>query len=177
MTKRSLAFSFMLHSLLLLAIVAGGSGQGNGKHNGDQEEGEGSGQDKNGNFLDKAKDGEPEEPKEIQVTLINIPKRKPEDKTEGVKDCKGDQWYGGVGIRNGYPAYDILEIAKGYAADKAGLQLHDMIVEVDGQPTTNDAINHIRGEPGTQLELTIYRDGQLIHFSLTREKICVDEGT
>lgn len=174
MNKKALAFSFMLHSLLLLAIVAGGSGQGNGKHNGDQEEGDGSGQ-KNGNFIDKAKDGEPEEPKEIQVTLVNIPKPKQEDKTEGVKDCKGDMWYGGVGIRNGYPQYDIVEIAKGYAADKAGLQLHDMIVEVDGQPTTNDAINHIRGEPGTQLELTVYRDGQLIHFSLTREKICVDD--
>ncbi len=60
---------------------------------------------------------------------------------------------------------------KGPAA-KAGLKKYDMIVAVNGGDTRNmnimDALNLIKGEPGSRVKLTVWRVNKLHKFTLTR---------
>jgi len=57
----------------------------------------------------------------------------------------------------------IPNVTEGSAADKAGLTPNDVILEVDGEPveTVAELQNRIAMlKPGTQVELTIWRDGK-----------------
>ncbi len=62
-------------------------------------------------------------------------------------------------------------------AEEAGLRENDVITAVGDvsmyQMTTQDAVNYIRGEEGTMVELTIYREGEpdYLHFSVERRKV------
>lgn len=64
-------------------------------------------------------------------------------------------------------------------AEKAGIKSGDFIVSLDGEPvremSLNDAIDKMRGEPGTKIELSIRREGdkELLDFVLTRAEIKV----
>jgi len=64
-------------------------------------------------------------------------------------------------------------------AEKAGMKAGDVILEVDGMKTAdlgfNEVINKIRGEKGTQVKLSIAREGkdQPIEISVTRDTIIV----
>ncbi len=62
-------------------------------------------------------------------------------------------------------------------AQKAGIKAGDVIVGVDGQSTkgwtANDAVNHIRGQAGTQVRVDVSRGGQTLNFTMTREEINV----
>lgn len=101
-----------------------------------------------------------QEPKEAEVTIPKLPKTVPVD-----KDCP-DKWYGGVGIELTYTPQGerIDRVYKGYAADRAGLQIGDLIVAVSEK--------EILGEPGTPLDLLINRDGQSIMTHVIRSKVC-----
>lgn len=74
----------------------------------------------------------------------------------------------------------IMELYEGQPADKAGLQVGDKIIAVDGQDAagkTTDQVNNIlRGFPGTEVELTIRRPGTPGDFKvkLVREEVNVD---
>ncbi len=83
-----------------------------------------------------------------------------------------------IGIRD-----DRLEIVAplaGMPAEAAGLQPRDWIVMIDEVETSGmsveEAVNLIRGEGGTQVVLTISRNGldTLIDIPITRAKIVVD---
>ncbi|MFQ4146696.1 carboxyl-terminal processing protease CtpC [Chlorogloeopsis sp. ULAP02] len=60
-------------------------------------------------------------------------------------------------------------------AFKAGLLAKDIIVMINGKSTegmdTNAAVALIRGEPGTQVKLTILRNNQQKEFTITRARI------
>ncbi len=60
-------------------------------------------------------------------------------------------------------------------ASEAGIMAKDIIVKIDGQSTEgmelNDAVNLIRGVPGSDVVLTIKRNEREIDFNLTRAKI------
>jgi carboxyl-terminal processing protease len=62
-------------------------------------------------------------------------------------------------------------------AEKAGVKAGDVITGVDGQSTkgwtADDAVNHIRGKAGTQVQLQLSRNGQTLTFNLTRAEINV----
>jgi carboxyl-terminal processing protease len=62
-------------------------------------------------------------------------------------------------------------------AEKAGMKAGDVIVGVDGQSTkgwtADTAVNHIRGQAGTQVKVDVSRKGQTLSFTLTREQINV----
>lgn len=60
-------------------------------------------------------------------------------------------------------------------AFEAGILAKDLIVKIDGVDTkgmdVNDAVKLIRGKPGSQVTLTIERDGNNNDYELTRAKI------
>ena len=60
-------------------------------------------------------------------------------------------------------------------ASEAGILAQDIIVEIDGKDTkgmdVNDAVKLIRGERGSQVTLTIERNGQKENYDITRERI------
>lgn len=156
-----------MHSLLLAALFyqvhGSGDGEGVGKDKGRQQ-----GDDKTGKIQPHADEGQLEDKREVEITLVSIPKQKPEVKVEGVKDCKGDRWYGGIGIMSDFYTKKIEYVAPGYPAAKAGLRLGDIIMS-DDSPTT------IRGEVGSVLTITVVRNGEIITLDITRGKICLDD--
>ncbi|MFP4102891.1 carboxyl-terminal processing protease CtpC [Coleofasciculus sp.] len=60
-------------------------------------------------------------------------------------------------------------------AFQAGILAKDLIVKIDGQSTegmdVNDAVQLIRGKPGTDVTLTIQRDEEEIDYTITRARI------
>lgn len=76
--------------------------------------------------------------------------------------------YHGIGIlvqQNDEGLIEVLRVYEGSPAKESGLRVGDMIVAVDGyeidgvdEKSYNEAISRIRGEDGTQVELTIRRE-------------------
>lgn len=85
--------------------------------------------------------------------------------------------YGGVGAlihQNGENIY-IAEPYKGLPADLAGLRAGDRIVAVNGESTVgkrnSDVSSAMRGQAGTDVTLTLERDGKMFDRTLTRREI------
>jgi carboxyl-terminal processing protease len=65
-------------------------------------------------------------------------------------------------------------------AERAGLQSGDFVLAVDGQSvegsTVNDQVTKIRGEPGTEVTLTVQREGgEPFDLTITRAEIVLQE--
>ncbi|MBL4902878.1 MAG: S41 family peptidase [Desulfocapsa sp.] len=92
-------------------------------------------------------------------------------------ETRGD--FSGIGIeitvRDGI--LTIISPIDGTPAAKAGLQAKDIIVKINGEPTKNmpsmDAIKQLKGTKGSEVTLSIYRDGwqELKEFTLVRDII------
>lgn len=78
-----------------------------------------------------------------------------------------------MGLRDGYVR--ILRTLPDNPARKAGVKAGDIIYKIDGEEVyteSSDAIAaKLRGEPGTEVELTVVRDGEEKTFKLIREEI------
>src|SRR5882724_7043716 len=96
------------------------------------------------------------------------------------KDTSGE--FGGVGIvismKDGHVTVVApMEDTPGF---KAGILSGDRIIKIDGKTTEKmslaDAVKYLRGEPGTEVSLTVLRpaSGQLKDYHLTRSVINVD---
>ncbi len=95
-------------------------------------------------------------------------------------DTKGE--FGGLGLQIGMRDNKLVVIApiEGTPADQAGIQPGDIILKVDDHPLTKemglmDAINKMRGAPGSKVSLTIQREhiqGSIV-FNLVRDVIRV----
>jgi len=91
--------------------------------------------------------------------------------------------FGGLGITIGIRKQQltILYPLRGTPAEEAGLMKQDRIVRIGSESTVNmsleEAVNRLRGEPGTQITITIEReeDGEVRTFdvTLTRQTIRV----
>ena len=76
--------------------------------------------------------------------------------------------YVGVGItiqlREDNQGFDIIEVVPGGPAEEAGVKAGDVLIGADGQSligdTMEDSRDLIRGKEGTQVELTVLRDGK-----------------
>jgi carboxyl-terminal processing protease len=103
----------------------------------------------------------------------------PEDFTELQEHTTGK--FGGLGIEVGIEEglIKVVSPIDDTPAEKAGIKAGDFIVSLDGKPvremSLNDAIDLMRGEPGTDIELSIRRQGEkeLLEFVLTRAEIKV----
>ena len=89
--------------------------------------------------------------------------------------------FGGLGIEVGMEDGFIKVISPidDTPAQKAGLQSGDLIIRLDETPvkgmSLNDAVARMRGEPGTDIILTVIREGveKPLKFTLTRDIIKV----
>jgi carboxyl-terminal processing protease len=85
--------------------------------------------------------------------------------------------YGGIGsmVRNSGDYVVISEVYKGFPADKAGIKPGDLIKKVDGISlkglTTDKVSEKLKGNPGTEIKVTIERNGKETEYPLDREKI------
>jgi carboxyl-terminal processing protease len=87
--------------------------------------------------------------------------------------------YGGIGsmVRNNGTAIIVSEVYKGFPADMAGIKPGDILLKVDGVPlkgfTTEKVSEKLKGNPGTELTVTVSRDGKETDYLLKREKIII----
>jgi len=69
----------------------------------------------------------------------------------------------------------IMEVNPGSSAEEAGLQVDDVIIAIEGQDaagmTTTDARNLVRGKEGTQVSLTVWREGETFTVPVTRRRV------
>jgi len=103
----------------------------------------------------------------------------PEDFSELQEHTTGK--FGGLGIEVGIEEglIKVVSPIDDTPAEKAGIKAGDFIVSLDGEPvremSLTNAIDKMRGEPGTDIELSIRRQGEseLLEFVLTRAEIKV----
>lgn len=153
--RSSFLLSFLLHAgflaLLFLSQAEGGN-QGGGSRAA------------SGKLIPKVAPGEVADNSPISVSLAYKKKKPLKDKKEGLTECVGDDWYGGIGI----VAYDnepINHVSPGYPAAKAGVRVGDRLMMGSAE---------IRGEPGTPVKLIVVRDGEILTFNLIRDRICTE---
>jgi len=88
--------------------------------------------------------------------------------------------FGGLGIEvtmeNGF--VKVVSPIDDTPAYRAGLQTGDYITHLDGKPvlglTLQEAVEHMRGDIGTKIKLTIRREGsELFEVAITRAKITI----
>lgn len=72
----------------------------------------------------------------------------------------------------------VLTPIKGGPAEEVGILAGDYITKVDGISYTGDmldeAVSNIKGEEGTNVKITVLRDGEEIDFDIVRQKITVN---
>ncbi len=89
--------------------------------------------------------------------------------------------FGGLGIQVGMEDgfVKVISPIDDTPAFRAGLQSGDLIIRLDGKSvkgmTLNDAVKVMRGEPGTDIKLTVIREGadRPLPFTVTRDIISV----
>lgn len=85
--------------------------------------------------------------------------------------------YSGIGITIGVRDGQVTIIApmKGTPAESAGLKANDIILSVDGKDVSSmdEAAALIRGPAGTEVEITVFRNGETLDFVVMRENIVV----
>ena len=82
--------------------------------------------------------------------------------------------YAGVGITISASAdgqtFTVTAVAEDGPAEKAGIQVLDQLVAVDGESIAgmsyDDLNNKVHGEPGSQVVLTILRDGRQTEYAI-----------
>lgn len=103
----------------------------------------------------------------------------PEDFSELQEHTTGK--FGGLGIEVSVEdgLIKIVTPIDDTPAEKAGILSGDFIISIDGEPVRDmslaDAIDRMRGEPGTDIDLRIRResDTELLEFTITRAEIKV----
>ena len=108
------------------------------------------------------------------------------DKEDGDEvDLLTNGKYGGIGVTIGVRdgALKIITVMDGYSAQRAGILPGDRLVEVGGIKVGNkkpdEVRNLTRGDPGTEVKLTVEREGEPkpLEFVLIREEIQVKNVT
>lgn len=95
------------------------------------------------------------------------------DEVELITDGK----YGGIGVTIGLRdgAIQVISVMEGYSAQRQGILAGDRIIDVDGVSVIDrkpdDVRSLTRGTPGTEVRVTVERDGERLTFVLLRQEI------
>jgi carboxyl-terminal processing protease len=87
--------------------------------------------------------------------------------------------YGGIGslLRGGGEFVVISEVYKGFPADRAGIKAGDLLIKVDGVSLkglgSEKVSEMLKGVPGTDIDITVNRNGKETGFKMKREKIAI----
>ncbi len=151
--KRSLALSMFLHMLPILLFFFLGGGD---TSNGDKNKGKGQEQQA-GDILPKPNDKDtPTEIELVKLDGIKKPKVVPHEKD----DCI--EFFGGIGIMHGFNNV-ITSAPSGYPAANSGIKPGDRVIS---------PIELIRGEIGTEVEVSYENENGIHTVKLIRDKIC-----
>ncbi|HNY29458.1 MAG TPA: S41 family peptidase [Fibrobacteria bacterium] len=90
--------------------------------------------------------------------------------------------FGGLGITIGIRenVLTVISPLSGTPAQRMGIQAGDRILEIDGKATrgitVDDAVSKLRGTPGTQVTIKVWREGftQPMPYTITREIINIE---
>ena len=100
----------------------------------------------------------------------------PEETVEFTKVLHGDVGSGvgiEMGLRDGYVR--VIRTLPDNPARKAGILAGDIIYKVNGEEvymlSTDEIANKVRGETGSQVTLSVVRNGEELSFTMTRETI------
>ena len=91
-----------------------------------------------------------------------------------------DGEYGGLGLSVTHEdgAVKVIAPTKDTPADRAGMKSGDYITHLDGKlivgGTLDEAIDEMRGEPGTDIRLTVVRPGRDAPFDVTITRAIID---
>jgi len=100
-----------------------------------------------------------------------------DDKSRDAIDLITSGKYGGIGITIEMKdsTIRITDIMNGYEAQRKGLRIGDIILQIDNTDINGYQLEKIRqmvrGAPDTKLRLKIKRDDDIIDFELTRQEI------
>lgn len=100
-----------------------------------------------------------------------------DDKNRDVIDLITTGKYGGIGvtIEMRDSLIRIIDIMNGYEAQRKGLRVGDIILQIDNSAVNGMKLENVRklvrGEPDSKLKMTIDREGEIINFELTRQEI------
>jgi carboxyl-terminal processing protease len=87
--------------------------------------------------------------------------------------------YGGIGslVRGGSDYVVVSEVYKGFPADMAGIKAGDRIKKVDGVSLkgmpTDKVSDRLKGNPGSEITITIERNGKESDHVMKRERIII----
>ena len=87
--------------------------------------------------------------------------------------------YGGIGslVRGGGDYVTISEVYKGFPADLAGIKAGDLLKKVDGVSlkgtSTEKVSDKLKGSAGTDISVTVERNGKDLEYKMKREKIVI----
>ena len=101
----------------------------------------------------------------------------PVELEESEADLSGN--FEGIGIQFNVPndTAIVLEVIPGGPSEKIGLQQGDRLIKVDTQTIAgvkfpqDSMVRRMKGPAGTKVTVTVSRDGTLIPFEITRDKI------
>ena len=104
----------------------------------------------------------------------------PRDYRDFLNYMRGDASYEGIGVRPRRPGQTVGEVFPNSPAEKAGIQVGDMIIAVNGDSTEGKTLEEvastIRGPAGTAVELTIYRPrtGETLVIRIVRAPVKIE---
>ncbi len=102
----------------------------------------------------------------------------PEEETQDL-DFMTTGKYGGFGslIRKSGDYIVVTNVYKDFPADRSGIRSGDLMISIDGRSlkgvSSDQASDMLKGEPGTEAEIVIRRNGEEITKRLKREKISI----
>jgi carboxyl-terminal processing protease len=99
----------------------------------------------------------------------------PEEREQNREDLSGTYEGIGIEIESEDDKTVVLSVVEGSPADRAGIEPGDVVVAVNGKSVSGEnysqVAGEIRGPEGTEVRLTVSRDGEERVFDLERTKI------
>jgi C-terminal processing protease CtpA/Prc len=113
-------------------------------------------------------------------SIGNFEKEQEAQKAQSAK-CEDDsknETYEGMGIVHSWEGV-VKKVAEGYAADKAGIMVNDVILGFFEHSDPDRFVEgvELRGKSGTSVDVIVKRNGEIIRLTMTREKICYEQNT